>query len=633
MAFSFRSEMVLPRAMMILCTLPGLLPAAHRATGAERVLKHSDVVFMGAREKAIYEVYGATVVSWGGMAWNDDAKSISSFRKRVEDAHDLGMQYSSGVAFRTAFARMIDFDSQWRDSLCLNIEGKPITIPWLWDHKHKDGHPAYWFCTNAPGYQAYLKWQVKMAMTVNVEGLHIDDYNGTAGTEWHGCCFCKHCMKAFTEYLKKNVSAERLQSCGIASLDGFDYGEFLKSKGIATVGQFRRILNSPAHLGPDYVRFQYFASAGFVEEARKYGEQLVGHTLLLSVNSSASDPKSLVIAPYLSYFCGEVNHGAERTPWGPQANHDLEPVWTFKLADAVGVPQACTGSGRNWAYIDANKKPGLVRRWIAQDYAFGHCLMAPHRQWAFTKEKGTHWYQSQPEDYAHVYRFIRRNSDLFDDYEAVGLVGLLYSNAGARKSIADAREACLWLAKNSIPFEMVLAGDEWLDATLTPQTLNKYRALIVAEPTLLEGVQKQAVDTIAQAGKVLAWDAKQGIDEAALSRLLPKSIRFEGNDNLIGVARVKPAHPKAPVVLHLLNRNYDEAADATTKVKNIKVTLDKNLFGGRSFAKATLHAPPPALDPQNPGASEPLALRVEPTDHGTVISVPELDYWAIVKLE
>ncbi|NOZ22336.1 MAG: hypothetical protein GXP25_14750, partial [Planctomycetes bacterium] len=339
---------------------------------SERPIKRSDVVFMGAKDKGIYEIYGATVVSWGSRPWGDTENAIKQFRERVKIAHDLGMRYCGGAAFRTAFAAMMDFDPNWRDSRCLTIEGKPITIPWLWDHKHKKtGEPAYWFCTNSPGYRKFLKWQVMLAMKANVDGLHIDDYNGTAGTEWKGCCFCKYCMAAFTEYLKKNVPAARLKQYGIESLDDFDYKTFLNRKGIKTIKDYRGILQKPEFLGPDYVRFLYFSSAAFVDEARKYGEQLVGHPLMLSVNSSCSSPQSLVIAPQLSYFCGEVHHGAEKSKWGPQQNWKLEPVWTFKLADAVNRPQCATGAGWDWAYVAEHKKPGLVRTWIAQDYAFG----------------------------------------------------------------------------------------------------------------------------------------------------------------------------------------------------------------------------------------------------------------------
>lgn len=603
-----------------------------RAVSPAPPLKHSDVIFMGPREKQIYEIYGATVVSWGGHAYSDDPKAISQFAARVKDAHDLGMRYCAGAAFRTAFAGMMDFDPDWRESLCLTIEGKPITVPWLWDHKHqKTGEPAYWFCTSAPGYRKFLKSQVTLGMKADVEGLHIDDYNGTAGTEYHGCCFCRYCMAAFSEFVKNKIPPERLKTAGIASTQGFDYGVFLKSKGISTVERFKRILGDGAFLGPDYITFMYRHAAGFVGEARRYGEDLAGHPLLLCVNSSASDPKSLIIAPQLSYFCGEVGHGAERSPWGPKRNAELAPVWTFKLANAVGRFQACTGSGGDWAYVDANKKPGLVRTWIAQDYAFGHALMAPHRQWAYTKDKGTHWYQSRPEDFAHVYRFIRRNADLFDEYEDVALVGLLYDNATARRSARDMREACLWLAQNNIPFELALAGDDWLDARLTTAQLAKYRALVVVEPLTLDASQNKALDAAAK--RLIRWNPETGIDDAALDKLLPRQIRFGSNENIVAIARAVPGKPTAPAILHLLNRNYDEPSDAVRKIANVKVALDRALFGGRTFSKATLSAPPPALDFKNPGASEPRALRLDPSPAGVTLTIPELDLWGIVKLD
>lgn len=605
---------------------------AHGATAPPAMIRHSDVIFMGPTAKAIYEVYGATVVSWGGHAHSGDPKAVAQFAARVKDAHDLGMRYCAGAAFRTAFAGMMDFDASWRDSLCLSIEGKPITVPWLWDHKHtKTGEPAYWFCTSAPGYRKFLKSQVTLGMKTDVEGLHIDDYNGTAGTEHHGCCFCKYCMAAFADFVRQKVPDERLKSAGIASVDGFDYGAFLRSRGISTVESFKKILGEPALLGPDYTTFMYHHAAAFVGEARRHGEELAGHPLMLCVNSSASDPKSLVIAPQLTYFCGEVGHGCERPSWGPRENADLGPVWTFKLANAVGRFQACTGSGGDWAHVDAHKKPGLVRTWIAQDYAFGHALMAPHRQWAYTKEKGTHWYQSRPEDYAHIYRFIRRNADLFDGYEDVALVGLLYDNAAARKSTRDMREACLWLARNNIPFDLALAGDDWLEARLTPDRLAPYRAVVVAGPLLMDRAQKSALEHAAK--KIVPWDPKSGVDAAALERLLPRQIVFGASENIVAVPRAVPGKPKAPAILHLLNRNYDEPSDAMGRLARVTVRLDRALFGGRSFSKATLYAPPPALDAKNPGASEPVPLELQNSPAGLTLTIPELDLWGIVKLE
>ncbi len=609
--------------------------AAGELSAGERAVKRSDVVFMGRKDREVYEAYGATMVSWGSRPWKDSEQAIEQFRKQVQTAHDLDIRYCTGVAFRTAFRGMIDFDDNWRDSLCLNAEGEPFTVPWLWDQKHKDGHPAYWFCTNAPGYRKYLKWQVMMAMKVDCEGLHIDDYNGTAGTEWRGGCLCKYCVEGFREYLRKNVSPERLAQCGVESLDGFDYRAYLAGRGIKTIKDYRRILSSSDHLGPEFMRFQYFSAAEFVAEVRRYAEKLAGHPVLLSVNSSCSGPQSLVIAPELSYFCGEVYHGAKPRKWGPQQHCELTPVWTFKLADAVNRPQCCTGSGGDWAHIAEHKKPGLVRTWIAQDYAFGHCLMAPHRQWAYTQDKGTHYYQSTPADFAHVYRFVRRNARLFDGYEAVAPVALLYSNAAAREShayVTRMQEACLWLAANSVPFEIVLAGDSWLDARLTADALARYKALVVCTPATLDPQQQAVLDAFAAAGKTVAWDAQTGLDEAALRKLVPRQITFAGNENVIAVARTAPGDPQAPAVLHLLNRSYDAASDSVKPIAGLEVSLDQGLFAGREFAQATLHCPPGAFDPESPGQSQPVSLDIRQNAGKTSFRVPKLGLWGIVEL-
>ena len=188
-----------------------------------------------------------------------------------------------------------------------------------------------------------------MGMTADVEGLHIDDYDGTAGTEYLGACFCPHCTKAFAEFLRTKVSPQRLKECGVTSPDGFDYGAYLKGRGFTKIADFNRVIfGSPVNLGPEYLRFQYSRAAEFVGDVRKYAEQIVGHPLLLSVNAGVSDPKNLFVAPYVSYFCGEVNHGTEELAWGPKRIATLSRCgrsnWPMRSAAFRPAPdRAATG--------------------------------------------------------------------------------------------------------------------------------------------------------------------------------------------------------------------------------------------------------------------------------------------------
>lgn len=578
------------------------------ASGAdEAVVRRSDVVFMGAKEGTVYDAYGATMVSWGGQAANDSEQAVAQFAARVQAAHDRGMRYCAGLAFRTAFARMIDFDPDFMASVCRTLDGEPILVPWLWDHKHK-GHPAYWFCTNAPGYRAFLRDQARRAMLARVEGLHIDDYAGTAGTDWRGGCFCPHCMAAFATWLAEHVPAERLRGYGIESLDGFDYGAFLKARGV-DVERFRRTVAGDLPLGPEYLRFQYQSSAAFVGEIRAYAEQLAGRPLMLSVNSSAANARALVIAPQLNYFCGEVGHAAERgqVPWGP--------VFVFKLCDAVGRPMVCTAAGQDWAYVDEHKVPGLVRTWIAQSYALGHQMMCPHRQWAYTEQKGTHWYQSDPSDYAPLYRFVRAHAELLDDYEPVALAAVVFSTAAGSKEQDAARALARGLGERNIPYRVVIASDEWLPYRLTDESLAGVQAVLTAPPLRLDAAQQAVLE--AARDRVI-----EGDDAAALDRLVGAPIRVDGAEQVSVWPRVVPGHPERPMVVHLLNRRYERERDVMAPTGPFTLTLDRRLAPD-SVSAVRLVAPD----------REPLELRHTTSPEGLSIQVPDLDLWALLVIE
>ena len=591
-----------------------LLLAAGGVAGAQddgrMTLKRSDVVFMGRGNAELYDRYGTTVVSWGGRPSNQKQGTLNWYWRGVREARDRGIRYLPGAAFRTAFAGMIDYDPDFMDSVCRTLDGEPILVPWLWDHKYK-GHPAYWFCTNAPGYRAYLKYQMERAFEAGADGLHIDDYGGTSGTHTSGGCFCPYCMAAFRDYLRERVPRETLAGLGIEDLATFDYGEFLRSRGVTTE-QFRKYVNRRPEklpLSHAFVDFQLEAATAWVAQYRRYCEGLVGHPLGLCVNSSVSSPQSLRIAPVVTFFSGEVRHEAGG------GTVSFRPIWTFKLGDALERPIACTAAGQDWAFVNAQGKPGLVRAWIAQAYAFGHQFMPPVRQWCYTKQKGTHWYEPDPREFAYLCRFVRQHAELFDGYEAVARVGLLYSNAALRRYKRQAMDACAALARMNVPFKLVLAGDDWLDARLEAGGLAGLKALVYTEPTYLDAAQQAVLDGAKD--MAVLWP-----DEERLLELAPPMIRVEGASDVTVVPRARPHDPKAPFVCHLVNRSYSLATDSRVVQRGFVVRLSDDLFG-EPIARATLYAP----------RAEPISLELRRSGDGAEITVPELDLWAILSLE
>jgi hypothetical protein len=88
------------------------------------------------------------------------------------------------------------------------------------------------------------------------------------------------------------------------------------------------------------------------------------------------------------------------------------------------------------------------------------------------------------------------------------------------------------------------------------------------------------------------------------------------------VPRAIPGDRKAPVAVHLLNRQYDKAKDAMVSQRNVTLRLRRDLFGGRKFGRATLHAP----------KAKPANLEVSAERDHTTVKIPELGLWAIVEL-
>ncbi len=566
----------------------------------KRAIRRSDVVFMYDNPD-MYEPYGCTVMGWAG----------SRSKERIDLAHSKGVRlFSISVGFLTEFRGMIDFSDNFLDAAARNVGGEPFIVPWLWDHKHK-GEPAWWWCTNSPLYRSYLESRLEERMPMGPDGLHIDDYRGSSGSvTWRAGCFCRHCMAAFRKYLADNVSEEKLRELGVSDLTTFDYRKFLIDRGVAPDEYNRRRAGLP--LAGEFYDFHVKANTAYVAQYRKRAEQIRGKPLTLCVNSGLSNSHALAIAPQLSYFCCEVHHGASSLA---PAKH---PIYIYKLGDGLDRPITSTASGQDWAYVNEHNKPCLVRTWIALSYAFGNNLMAPHRQWCYTKEKGTHWYSGPTEEYAYVYKFVRHHARLFDNYVPVAPVAVVHDNAANRKGRGKIEPICVALAQRNIPFEVVVAGDDWLDYRLDGKKLGRYKAVIVAgETKWMDDEQRKLLAAVETDGRLVTWP-----NDVRLGRLIPEPVVVEGSDHVMVVPRAIPDSDKTPIVVHLLNRQYDGQDDVMVPQQNFTLHLRRDLFGNRAVSTATLHSP----------RNDPAKLTVASDDNRITVRVPRVHLWGLLEL-
>lgn len=488
------------------------------------------------------------------------------------------------------------------EAVCRDLDGKPLQVPWLWDMKHK-GNPSYWFCFNNPQFQKYLLDQAERACLAPIDGLHIDDYSGTSAcSDYNGGCFCPYCIEGFRGYLKEHFSEKQWKEWGIDNIDAYDYGKYLKAKGFSADDYRRHKEGDPLRrIFQDYQNEQMKKRITAVYE---HAEKLRGVPLVRSVNSSANSPRTIIPSPIIDYFCGEIDHAAssKRVP--------SDPIFIYRMVETLGDRQSATASGQDWAWIKVNEKPGLVRAWIAQAYAYGSVFMAPHNQWCYTQELGTHWWHGKTEDFAFVYRFIRKNAALLDDYATLANLAILCADT----DFHPMEKAAVALAEANIPFDLLYTPE----ADRAPANFNaarQYKTALVSEEA------KNKVDWLKKENlSLLEWK-----DGNPLPAEVAQLIKVEGSQKVRVSLRYNPKQPDAPIVCHLLNQDYQFETDAVSPAK-ITVRIAKSLLqkaGKTNLQQAVLHEP----NQENRNAA------IQTGDTDISFSVENLGLWAIGELK
>jgi len=574
-------------------------------------MKHSDVVFMypsdpeiykayGA-DPEIYKAYGATWVAWGGGR----SESISR-------AQAMGIHYAASMWTLTAGAESLHKRADLRDAVSKDILLEPIIVPWQWDHTY-EGTPTYFGCTNNPTFREFSRERVVSAMKTGADGLHIDDHLGSAGSFWHGGCFCDFCVNGFRSFLNNPDYRDELEKHGIET-DDFNYREFLRER-VSTRDEYKN-QRGKLPLTEIYWLYQVKSAAAFVLELRKLAEEVKGAPITCSANTGIQSPVHLVATANLTHVVCEVDfrHNGKNPP-------DASPIMAFKLGDAIDKAVAATASGQNWAYAHAHDNAvGQVRLWIAESYALGHRLMVPHRKWAYTSEKGTHWYQSKPENFADLYHFVKENADLLDGYEPYSQIAIVYCNRSARRRGTGAlREACKQLADANLQFSVIIAGDDWLENRLTIKALRDFDAVIVPEPSELSEAQREVLQ---------AWETAKGrkvdyvasADDIKSVDFAASAVKVTGALNIWVLPRLRP---DSPLVCHILNRNYDGESGRVETAQDMEILLTAPLISDGNVRSCKLISPD----------GDSIQLDAELRDDGLHIPIPELGMWSLLVVE
>ncbi|MBT3374085.1 MAG: hypothetical protein HN742_16535 [Lentisphaerae bacterium] len=585
-----------------------LLPVLTHGQTPEH-LKRSDVIFPYIAPAEAYRRYGATVVAWGFRPWNvDGAELTTEWRRRRDVAHSVGARFQARVELDGAWRRWIDFAPNPEEAACRSLEGNVLTYK-FWAATHK-GHPAYQCCTNSPTYREYLVQQAREALSSEPDMLLLDAIQVTSRTFWRGGCFCRSCVEAFRAYLRTEVPSEALAKHGIDDMATFDYGAFLRGRGVTDKEFGKQVTRWPATLplAQEYLTFQHLAARGFIDAFRRRAEEIAGRRLPIGTSTLLRQPRDWWAFPVADHYTIEAMFYAKKRAI------PREPIFRYKLADALNTRVLATGVPQwDFTFVRDNALPGLVRTWIAQAYAYGHQFMVPHSMWCGEGDKAR--YESKPGDCDDLYRFVRKYAELFDRYEPVAQVGVLYSNTAFRRWRRQAQDVCYELTKQNIPFRFVIAGDDWMPVDLREQDLADLKVLVVAPPPIV-GTKQLTVLRVASE-RTVEWP-----DEDRLFDLLPRQVTVTGAANVTVLPRARQENASWPFVCHLLNGNYMPGSDSMQPQQDFTVSLSASLLPSPVTA-ATLLAP----------GREAIACRAVRDGDQVRITIPKLDLWAVLRLD
>ena len=594
-------------------------------------LKRSDALITRPCSMEDYRRYRATGLAWGFLP-EPDRRGLppdEEMMRDVDEAHRCHAKFQGRVELDADWMGMIDYDSNFMESTVRDLNNHPA-VTW-WTHRYK-GHPAYHYCTNAPGYRRYLMQQLRRVMQAGSDWLMIDSAIPTIGAlnARYGGCFCVHCLAGFRQYLQTHLSEEDLQAHGIDDLTSFDYRQFLLAKGI-TDGQYRaQILAFPPviPLAGEYFDYQWREVSGLFREFKRYARQF-GDDVPMSSNSPYYWAEFMYAVDAHDFYTNEMEYQPPETEIFP-----TEPIYTFKLADALNRLVAITGIPRAFEPYRIHDRPGHIRLWIAQAYAFGHVFMVPDKMWTLRVEgEPDRWYYSKPGDYEPLYHFVRAYPELFDGYESVASAALIFSNLAVRQYLGDQLsgghlggqnrtapktdlvKASIALAKANLPYRLIVAGDDWVPDDLLEADLSACRAVVRFEPSHLTSAQEAKLQNCGE--RLLTWT-----NAADLLNRVGADIQVDGATNVTVLPRRKPNESGSPLICHLLNSHYDPETDRYAALHNITVTIAEAMLG-RTFSAATLYSP----------GQEPIAVDCRVTEAGSAAVIPKLGMWAVLKLE
>ncbi len=505
-------------------------------------------------------------------------------------------------------------------------KGEPVHAQWVEVVNHSK--TCYQTCRNNPVWRDYLKKIMAMQIDAGVSGIQLDEAELPITSMGAGGCFCKDCRKQFRAYLQERRRAGTLDESlyeGI-DLETFDYQRYVLDGGYDHPNQ------SPLHR--DYYEFQMRAVkkhfTELVDFARDYARRTQGREILLSGNFFTCMPVyypfentvDLIITEmdhtlfrqphwyrYISGFSGSKPVVVAENPYGgiiPQLEEMLRKGKGYDLYRLLQLEANVYGCNMSVPYGGWMGNTIRTGFWPPMDVTEQiQTFLADHDD-CYSKESGAKILlpYSFPSYY---WREVTKNSG--DQFTSVDSSILYYQSLEQEDEKASRLpfwEAAKYLSEQQVIYDVRMFGDDDLRPDrVSSDAWKQYALILLPECDYLTQNQREELERyVSRGGKLLlfgrtaencpGWAEKMAAMPGVTVCPNPDSRReamalldkaFRPINETIAQVRIETGSPAQKEnigvhfhrngdldSIHLLNYNYDAAADRVMPIDCVTVT-------------------------------------------------------------
>lgn len=505
------------------------------------------------------------------------------------------------------------------------FRGEPVHAQWVEVVNHSK--TCYQTCRNNPVWRDYLKKIMELQIDAGVAGIQLDEAELPITSMGAGGCFCKDCRKQFREYLIEKKREGKLSPAfdGI-DVETFDYQRYLLEKGCSHP--------TDAPMYRDFYEFQMRAVkkhfTELVDHARDYARRTQGREILMSGNFFTCMPVYYPFENTVDLIITEMDHTLFRQPhWYRYINgfSNTKPVIVAENPYGGIVPQLVEQLNRGRAY-------DLYRLFLLEAAVYGCNMSVPYGGWMGNTIKTGFWpprdvteqvqtflcehdriYSKAsgakimvPYSFPSYYwrEVTKSGSDQFTDVNSSILFYESLEQESENASRLPFWDVVKYLSEQQAIYDVRMFGDDDLRPDKVSATdWKQYELIILPECAYLTENQCSELEAYVRGGGKLlifgktaknypGWAEKMAalagviVCENPASRreamgLFAKAFETANKDIRQVSITTEAADQKGKIgvhfhrsgsldTIHLLNYNYDSAADAVLPIENVCVT-------------------------------------------------------------